>query len=147
MSARWRPQETSKHQDHVVAHVLGATVLGYFAADEALHLLLDMGFIWTIYADGEMGLAPEFVAIEELGSSEEERAALRGDVQRLRDEGRAASPLTRLTPAPVECLIEEVEFYARDDERRLLLRGEEADIAIEASLAAQAFRVLEAEAS
>ncbi len=145
--ADWRPQETSKHQDHVIAHVLGATVLGYFVADETLHLLLDMGFIWTIYADGEMGLAPEFVAIDELEETEEERGALRAEAQRLRDEGRAASHLTRLTGAPVECLIEEVEFLARGEERRLMLRGAEANLIIESSLANGTFRVCGAEAS
>ncbi|MEA2172806.1 MAG: hypothetical protein QOD00_398, partial [Blastocatellia bacterium] len=30
MMTEWLDQETSMHQDHVIAHVIGATVLGYF---------------------------------------------------------------------------------------------------------------------
>ena len=41
---------------HVIKHVIGATVLGWFIAGEAAHFLLDIGFLWTIYIDGEMNL-------------------------------------------------------------------------------------------
>ena len=63
-SSNWIASETTKHQDHVIAHVLGATVLGWFIAGEAAHLLLDIGFLWTIYLDGEMNLLPQGVAFQ-----------------------------------------------------------------------------------
>ena len=69
-SSDWSPQETTTHQDHVIAHVLGATVLGWLIAGEAAHLLLDIGFLWTIYLDGEMNLLPQGVAISELDADE-----------------------------------------------------------------------------
>ena len=55
MNADWHSRETTTHQDHVIAHVVGARVLGYFILDEALHLLLDIGFVWMVFLDGEMG--------------------------------------------------------------------------------------------
>ena len=45
----WTPRDTTTNQDHVIAHVLGATFLGYFVFEEALYVLLDIGFIWTIF--------------------------------------------------------------------------------------------------
>ena len=56
MATEWSAKDTTTHQDHVIAHVLGATWLGHFIEDEALYVLLDIGFIWMIYLDGEMGL-------------------------------------------------------------------------------------------
>ena len=38
METIWSEKDTTTHQDHVIAHVLGATVLGYFILDEALYL-------------------------------------------------------------------------------------------------------------
>ena len=35
----WTELETSTHQDHVIKHVLGATVLGWLIAGEAAHFL------------------------------------------------------------------------------------------------------------
>lgn len=35
MKSEWLPQETTTHQDHVIAHVVGATVLGYFIVADA----------------------------------------------------------------------------------------------------------------
>ena len=43
MTDNWMPAETTTHQDHVIAHVMGATVLGYFVIDEVLYILLDIG--------------------------------------------------------------------------------------------------------
>ena len=67
----WTPAETNKHQDHVIAHVIGATPLGYFIHDETAYVLLDIGFIWNIYLDMEMGLVPQVMAFSELGVDEE----------------------------------------------------------------------------
>src|SRR6185295_12939188 len=63
----WTELATNKHQDHVIAHVIGATPLGHFIHDETAYLLLDIGFIWNIYLDMEMGLVPQRLALSELG--------------------------------------------------------------------------------
>ena len=131
----WSPHETGKHQDHVIAHVRGATVLGFFIADEAAHVLLDIGFIWTIYLDGEMGLVPQSVAVSELDLDETARAELLSDASLLHDEGRAAEGLRRFTASPSECLIVEVSFFADNERRRILLTGEDESLAVETSLA------------
>ena len=145
MSLEWTPRETGTHQDHVIAHVIGATVLGFYEWDQAIHILLDMGFIWTIYVDGEMGLLPQPVAISELDIDSELRAQLRDDVDLLQRDGRDAEALARFTAAPVDCLIEEVAFEARhDDERRLLIKGEDSNLAIVTSLATGGIQVLAA---
>ena len=134
MTSEWSQLETSNHQDHVIAHTLGTTVLGYFVLDEAAHLLLDIGFIWTIYADTEMALLPQAVAINELPASVEAKSELVADATLLHD-GRDLSRLKRMTPPPVECLITEVTCYALAERRRVLLQGEEASLFVETSLA------------
>ena len=136
-SSDWTECETSTHQDHVIAHVLGATVLGWFIAGEAAHLLLDIGFLWTIYLDGEMNLLPQGVAIPELDAGElssADKTELAFDAQLLLSEGREASGLKRFTAAPVECLTRAVDFFASNSERRLVIRGEVANIEVETSL-------------
>jgi hypothetical protein len=133
----WIESETTTHQDHVIAHVLGATVLGWFIAGEAAHLLLDIGFLWTIYLDGEMNLLPQGVAISEFDAADMTVAGkteLAFDAQLLLSEGRDAGGLKRFTGAPVECLITTVEVFAADSERRIVIRGEVANIEVETSL-------------
>ncbi|HXD30002.1 MAG TPA: hypothetical protein VN643_02720 [Pyrinomonadaceae bacterium] len=130
--SEWIAAETSTHQDHVIAHVIGATALGYLVLDETLHLLLDIGFVWTIYLDGQMVLLPRSAAISELEVDAEVRQEIsreadlleRGDIEGLR----------HFVPAPVECLIKEVEFFAADERRKLVLVGESDDLVIETSL-------------
>ena len=134
MPLEWSPAETSTHQDHVIAHVLGATVLGHFVFDQAAHILLDIGFIWTIFVDGEMGLVPQAMAIKELELETDAKAELLNDAQLLHNGGRDAEGLVRIRPAPADCLITEVNFYARDDERHVLVTGEDAKIAINTSM-------------
>jgi hypothetical protein len=135
MTFEWSPQETGTHQDHVIAHVLGATVLAYFETEQAVHLLLDMGFIWTVYVDGEMGLLPEGVAVSELEVEESVRSLLKEEAQALHDYGLSAEGLRAFTIAPVDCLITEVSLEARGpEERRILVAGEEGSLAIETSL-------------
>lgn len=132
----WTESEASTHQDHVIKHVIGATVLGWFVAGEAAHLLLDIGFLWTIYLDSEMNLLPQGVAITELDSAElngADKAELAFDAQLLLNEGRDASGLKRFTASPVECVVTSVEFFSSDSDRRLVIRGEEANIEIETS--------------
>jgi hypothetical protein len=133
MTDEWRPEETGTHQDHVIAHVIGATVLGYFEADDALHLSLDIGFIWTIFADAEMGLVPQSLALKELNVGDAERARLAGDLQRLHEGDANAGTLVRITPAPAGCLIEEVRLLSKNEMRRLEIQGESAVLVVETS--------------
>jgi hypothetical protein len=107
----WTQLETNKHQDHVIAHVIGATPLEHFIHDETAYLLLDIGFIWNIYLDMEMGLVPERMAMSELGI----------DVE-WHELNVACGP------------IESVELFEDGQERRLVLNGEQGAWAIETSL-------------
>ena len=133
----WTTIETSTHQDHVIKHVLGATVLGWCIAGEAAHLLLDIGFLWTVYLDGEMNLLPQGVAISELEGGEltgADRTELTFDADMLLAEGREATDLKRFTAAPVDCLITSVEFLSSDSQRRIVVVGEIANVVVETSL-------------
>ena len=133
MSPDWEPHDTSTHQDHVIAHVLGATVLGHFVFDQAAHLVLDIGFIWAIYADGEMGLVPQSMALNELEIEADAREELRADVRALQG-GPSPLGLSRITPAPFDCLITAVDFHASGDRRRLTITGEGSSLVIDTSL-------------
>jgi len=136
-SSDWIELETTKHQDHVIAHVIGATVLGWVVAGEAAHLLLDIGFLWTIYLDGEMNLLPQGVAISELEADEltsADKTELAFDAQLLLSEGRDAGGLKRFTGVPVECLITTVESFAANSQRRIVIRGDESNIVVDTSL-------------
>jgi hypothetical protein len=133
MSTDWEPHETSTHQDHVIAHVLGATVLGYFVHDQAAHLALDIGFIWAVYADGEMGLVPQTMALAELEIDADGREELRADVGALHG-GPRPEGLRRVTRAPDDCLVTEVGFHASGERRRLTITGEGSSLVIDTSL-------------
>jgi hypothetical protein len=136
-SSNWNQIETTTHQDHIIAHVLGATVQGWFIAGEAAHLLLDIGFLWTVYLDGEMNLLPQGVAISEMDAGEItsiDKTELAFDAQLLLDEGCEATGLKRFIASPVECLVVAVEALAANSDRRIIIRGEIASIAIETSL-------------
>ena len=133
----WQELETTTHQDHVIAHVVGATVLGWFIAGEAAHLLLDIGFLWTIYLDGQMNLLPQGVAIPELDADDltsADKTELAFDAQLLLDEGCHATGLERFIASPVECLITAVECFTLDSKRRVVVQGNEASIFVETSL-------------
>lgn len=132
--AGWVEAETSTHHDHVVAHVVGATVVGYFVADDALHLLLDIGFFWIVYTDGEMGLVAESTTIAELNASDETRALIREDADALRRDGAGAQGLALMRSAPANCLVEEVELFSSGARRRLMIRGEGASLLVETSI-------------
>jgi hypothetical protein len=142
MTTEWSEKETTTHQDHVIAHVVGATVLGYFIHDEALYVLLDIGFIWRIYLDGEMGLLPHPVGVGELDADEEQRSQIQADVDLLLRDGLGVDGLRQLTRAPVNCLIEEVTFQSSGDNLRLLIRGEEESLSVEMSLSSSQIQVL-----
>ncbi|MGH9956749.1 MAG: hypothetical protein ACREBC_06420 [Pyrinomonadaceae bacterium] len=139
----WLPKNTTTHQDHVIAHVIGTTVFGYFILEETLYLLLDIGFIWTVYLDGEMGLLPHPVAIGELEVEEQVRREIRADVDLLLRDGFGAHGLTRIMSPTVNCFITEVSFFSHDDRRRLLITGEDESLAIETSLTTGEVKLVE----
>jgi hypothetical protein len=132
--AGWIEAGTSRHHDHVVAHVVGATVVGYFVADEAAHLLLDIGFFWIIYPDGEMGLVAESTTIAELNASDETRTRIREDTDALRREGVGTHALAVMTAAPAGCLVAEVSLYESGERRRLVIRSEGSSLMVESSI-------------
>ena len=135
MTDNWMPAETATQQDHVIAHVVGATVLGYFVFDEVLYILLDIGFLWAIFLDGQMTLLPHPVAIKEIEMELQIREEIKADVALLLGDNPSAEKLLRMKEPPVHCQIEEVSFFERDEQRRLLLKCEEGCLAIESSLA------------
>ena len=143
MIEEWIPLETNTHQDHVIAHVIGATVIGYFIFDETLHVLLDIGFVWSMFVDGEMGLLPHPVATAELAVSDETRNEIGADIDKLLAHKLHAEELRHLTQPKVECVITEVSFFASGDRRRLVVTGEEATLTIETSIETAEIRVYE----
>ena len=143
MTEEWLPKETNTHQDHVIAHVIGATVLGYFVFDETLYVLLDIGFVWSMFVDGEMGLLPHPVATAELAVNDEARSEIRGDIDNLLAHKLHAEQLRHLTQPQIECVISEVNFFASEERRRLVVTGEEANLTIETSMATAEIRVYE----
>ena len=115
----WTTAETNKHQDHVIAHVIDATPLGYFVHDETAYVVLDIGFVWNIYLDMEMGLVPERMAISELSVDAES-----------------------LQKTDLECgPIESVEFLEDGEERRLVLNCEQGQLIVETSLSHRWIRI------
>ena len=112
----WTAAETNTHQDHVIAHVIGATPLGHFIWDETAYIVLDIGFIWNIYLNMEMGLVPHRLAISELEANDEKKKEL--------------SEVRNVESSPIES----VELFENDDERRLVLNCELDRLVIETSL-------------
>lgn len=116
----WEPAETNTHQDHVIAHVIGASVLGYFVWDETAYLLLDIGFIWNIYLDAEMGLMPQVVALAELKMDED-----------LRRWERVAEP------SPIQS----ADLFQSEDGRRLVLTCEASSLTLETSFTTREIKI------
>lgn len=133
MSDDWIEAATTTHQDHVIAHVIGTTVLGYFVLRDAIHLLLDIGFVWKIYVDGEMGLLPHPVAVVELEVDEELLAQIKVDIDLLLnggDESQSMHFIPLISSGPIT----EAQIFERDKERRLSLTGETGIIEIQTSM-------------
>jgi hypothetical protein len=133
----WTELETSTHQDHVIKHVLGATVLGWLIAGEAAHFLLDIGFLWSVYLDAEMNLLPQGVAIAELEGDDltpADRTDLAFDADLLLQQGRDVEDLKRFTAARVECLIDSVQVFGSDGKRLVVISGDSASLKIETSI-------------
>jgi hypothetical protein len=121
MSEGWQEISTTTHQDHVIAHVLGAKILAYFTYDETLYLVLDMGFIWIIYLDCQMVLLPGSVGFREIDVDAQIKATLLEELDRV----YSGEALSLLTPLRSECVLREARIMAREEERRLLLLSDE----------------------
>lgn len=133
----WTTAETNTHQDHVIAHVIGATPLGHFVWDETAYVLLDIGFIWNIYLDLEMGLVPHRVAITELEAEESIKSELRSDVDSLL-RGEGASRMNSVEhPAPIES----IEVFESGDDRRLVLICEQGEVVIETRMSRRSVNI------
>ena len=148
MAQSWQLADTTTHQDHVIAHVIDATVLGYWVLDEVLYLLLDIGFVWIVFLDGQMMLLPHPVAVSELDTPDDLREAIKADIDLLLGDNVDIDRLSQIKPPPLNCRsgacrIKGVEFLESDDERRLLVHGEHASLNIEMSLMTAEFRVNE----
>lgn len=126
----WTAIETNTHQDHVIAHVIGATPLGHFVWDETAYVLLDIGFIWNFYLDLEMGLLPQQVAIAELEADDAKKSELRSFVDQL-----IQADSTESGP------IESVELFEDGELRRLVLNCEQRNLVLETSLSHRWIRV------
>ena len=132
MENRWQPAESSVHQDAVIAHVLGATPLGYIIEDETAHLLLDIGFIWSIYLDGQMALLPHPVAVAELSVEGTIRSEITNDIDQLLSSSDATT--LRLLVPPVRDEIRGVEFYQLGEQRQIKILTDSGDLVIETDL-------------
>ena len=143
MTDGWEEAATTTHQDHVIAHVIDTTVLGYLVLQDAIHLLLDIGFIWKIYVDGEMGLLPHPVAVAELEVDEDLLTQLKLDIDWLLKgeiEAQASRSFVRLTTS---FPIKEVQLFVRGDERKLVLEGETETIQVITSTQDDSIQVTE----
>ena len=134
MTLDWQSRETTTHQDHVIAHVIGASALGYLVLNEALYILLDIGFVWMIFLDGEMGLLPHPVAVSELEIAEADRQQIKADIDVLLSDNGFDETLLQVIQPLVDCLIKDVNFFDQGDRRRLIITGEDATLGIETSL-------------
>ncbi|HEV7397722.1 MAG TPA: hypothetical protein VGN86_14525 [Pyrinomonadaceae bacterium] len=128
----WESVPTTTHQDHVIAHTIGTSVMGYFVLDEAIHVLLDIGLIWTMYLDGQMVLLPQVAAINELEVDTPAKQQISREASLL--EQGLLEDLHYFVPPAAECLIKDVEFYANANRRKLVLIGENSNLTIETSL-------------
>jgi hypothetical protein len=134
----WIHSQTNTHQDHVIAHVVGATPLGHFIWDETAYVLLDIGFVWNIYLDLEMGLLPHPVVTAELEVEDVARAELRSDIDLLL---RGGDELTRMKRVHESSPIVSVELFESGDVRQLLMVCEEHSVVIETSLTTGSVRI------
>jgi hypothetical protein len=126
----WTTAETNTHQDHVIAHVIGATPLGHFIWDETAYLVLDIGFIWNIYLDMEMGLVPQTLAITELEADEAKKSELRSYVDQLTEGVESVGP------------IQSVELSESEDARRLVLVCEDGTLFVETDIGHRHIRII-----
>ena len=99
-------------------------MVSYFLWDETAYLLLDIGFVWNIYLDAEMGLVPEALALAELN---------------LDENLRRWEPLS--SPSPIQS----VDVFQSEDGRRLVLNCEHTTITLETSFTTREIHVSQKE--
>ena len=138
LKSNWTIAETNNHQDHVIAHVIGATPLGHFIWDETAYILLVIGFIWNIYLDMEMGLLPHPVTITELEADDATRSDLRSDIDLLLQGKESVSRMTYLGGMGP---IQSVELFEAEDARRLVLVCDEGNVVIETDMSQRLTRI------
>ncbi len=143
-SSTWIDASTSTHQDHVIAHVIGATVVGYFILDETVYLLLDIGFVWHIYLNGEMGLVPHPVMLAELDIDDPGKEQLRSDIDALLSSERTIS-LKRMTANWLQSPIEQVVLKRNGDTLRVVSTCENGGLMVETSETKREVEVMEFE--
>lgn len=142
MNNLWTEIETTTHQDHVIAHVIGATVFGTLIWDETCYLLLDIGFVWNVYLDGEMGLVPYPVMSNELEVDETFRHELKADIDSLMNPGKAHSFL-RMTPVSLKTPLVAVTLQRNMDSLRAVLFCDSGRLIVETSIATREVTVME----
>jgi hypothetical protein len=125
----WTIADTNTHQDHVIAHVIGASPLGHFTWDETAYILLDIGFIWNVYLDMEMGLVPQGVAIAELEADEATRTELRSYIDHLQG-AEGVGP------------VQSVELLQSEDKWRLVLTCENGNLVVETEISHRCIRII-----
>ena len=145
MISNWTAQDTTTHQDHVIAHVIGAKLLGYFVHDEVFYGLLDIGFIWSIFLNAEMGLLPHTVAVSELTVEEQTRGKIKRDIDALL-QNAASCKLEYLVRFPLDFEIEQVSLWADGADQRLILNGtDHQELAVTVSIDNREFEVMSRE--
>ncbi|OYT73230.1 MAG: hypothetical protein CFK52_02905 [Chloracidobacterium sp. CP2_5A] len=117
-------RQLTKHQEHVIKHVLGCRILGVYAQSEHLHFLLDIPYLWSVDADGSMTLAQDEEAIASLDVSETTAAALLEEAAALRERGPAADVSHFARPPRDIGAIEDVTLYATETETRMHIVGD-----------------------
>jgi hypothetical protein len=105
-------------------------------------LLLDIGFIWNIYLDGEMGLVPQSVAVAELNADAEVKHEISSDVDQI-SLSVDQPHLLRLIVPDVSSPILYVDFSVCGNLRRLRLLCEEATLVIETSVETAEVKIYE----
>lgn len=107
----------TKHQEHVIKHVLGCRILGVLRRPGHIHFLLDIPFLWSIDADGAMALVQDEEAVGEFDEAPEYIAELVADIRQLHDDD--AEGLRHFAPPETETgMIEDVELFENETDGR-----------------------------
>lgn len=143
-SSGWVEAETTTHQDHVIAHVVGATVVGYFIFDETAYLLLDIGFVWNIYLDGEMGLVPHPMMVTGLDIDINAQSELRLDIDDLLRVS-SSTELRRMIRTRLASPIQGVRLLEQGNLLRLEFSCDEGGLIVETSVDTREVKIMEFE--
>lgn len=127
--------QLTKHQEHVIAHVLGCTILGFYQQLGQIHLLLDLPLLWSVDADGAMELAPDEEGIEGMPESPDVIQGLLAEAYHLRHQSPDADSLMYFQEAPEISLISDVTLYQHPNgvktDKLLVVRGEDGGFEID----------------